>query len=56
MLRRHDFKWHRKNQCWYAPGSRNKEADTEFMATVAADLTAAKLRVTTALTEPTPTA
>ncbi|MFD8656557.1 LPD29 domain-containing protein [Streptomyces mirabilis] len=56
VLTRHDFKWHRKNQYWYAPGSRNKEADTEFMAAVAADLTAAKLRVTTALSEPTPTA
>ncbi|MFC8837871.1 LPD29 domain-containing protein [Streptomyces griseoincarnatus] len=56
VLKRHDFKWHRKNQYWYAPGTRHKEADTGFMAAVAADLRAADLTVTTAQPEPTPTA
>ncbi|MGP4049319.1 hypothetical protein [Streptomyces sp. 2A115] len=55
MLKRHGFKWHRKNQYWYAPGSRNKQADTAFMTTVAADLRAANLTVT-AHPEPAPTA
>ncbi|MFF3468984.1 hypothetical protein ACWCQN_45905 [Streptomyces sp. NPDC001984] len=56
MLKRHGFKWHRKNQYWYAPGSRGQQADTDRMATVAADLRAANLRVTTAQLEPTLTA
>ncbi|WP_406378323.1 LPD29 domain-containing protein [Streptomyces sp. NBC_01618] len=56
VLKRHGFKWHRKNRYWYAPGSRDQQADTEFMAAVAADLRAADLSVTTAVPEPTPTA
>ena len=56
VLKAHGFKWHRKNRYWYAPGSRDQQADTEFMATVADDLRAADLSVTTALPEPAPTA
>ncbi|WP_331765389.1 hypothetical protein OG747_53045 (plasmid) [Streptomyces sp. NBC_01384] len=56
VLKAHGFKWHRKNQYWYAPGSRDQQADNEFMAAVAADLRAADLSVTTAVPEPTPTA
>ncbi|MEH0424672.1 LPD29 domain-containing protein [Streptomyces sp. B21-083] len=56
VLKRHGFKWHRKNQYWYAPGSRDQQADTEFMAAVAADLRAENLTVTTAQPEPIPTA
>ncbi|WP_371666354.1 hypothetical protein OG985_48515 [Streptomyces sp. NBC_00289] len=56
VLKRHGFKWHRKNQYWYAPGSRDQQADTEFMDVVAADLCAENLTVTTAQPEPTPTA
>lgn len=56
VLKAHGFKWHRKNQYWYAPGSRDQQAATEFMAAVAADLSAADLSVTTAVSEPTPTA
>ncbi|WP_329468600.1 hypothetical protein [Streptomyces sp. NBC_01431] len=56
VLKRHGFKWHRKNQYWYAPGSRDQQADTGFMDAVAADLRAENLTVTTAQPEPTPTA
>ncbi|WP_329296186.1 LPD29 domain-containing protein [Streptomyces sp. NBC_01455] len=56
VLKRHGFKWHRKNQYWYAPGSRDQQADTGFMDAVAADLHAENLTVTTAQPEPTPTA
>ncbi|MFF7074829.1 LPD29 domain-containing protein [Streptomyces pseudovenezuelae] len=56
VLKRHGFKWHRKHQYWYAPGSRNKDADSESMTAVAADLAAADLKVTTVLPEPTPAA
>jgi conjugative element/phage-associated large polyvalent protein len=52
VLKRHGFKWHRKNQYWYAPGSRHQQADTAFMTAVAADLRTARLTVTTAFTEP----
>ncbi|WP_158694570.1 hypothetical protein [Streptomyces canus] len=56
MLKSHGFKWHRKNQYWYAPGTRHGEADTGFMAAVVADLRAADLTVTTAQPEATPSA
>ncbi|WP_415954354.1 LPD29 domain-containing protein [Streptomyces sp. KLOTTS4A1] len=56
VLKRHGFKWHRKNQYWYAPGSRDQRADTAFITAVAADLRAEYLTVTTAQPEPTPTA
>ncbi|MFQ6144678.1 LPD29 domain-containing protein [Streptomyces seoulensis] len=56
VLKRHGFKWHRKNQYWYAPGSRDQQADTGFMDAVAADLRAENLTVTTTQPEPTPTA
>ncbi|MET9735838.1 hypothetical protein ABZZ79_36005 [Streptomyces sp. NPDC006458] len=56
MLKEHGFKWHRKNRYWYAPGSRNEQADTAFMAIVAAELRAENLRVTTAQPQPAPTA
>ncbi|MFJ8313998.1 MULTISPECIES: LPD29 domain-containing protein [unclassified Streptomyces] len=55
VLKRHGFKWHRKNQYWYAPGSRDQQADTEFMTAVAAELRAAALSVATALPEPAST-
>lgn len=56
VLKSHGFKWHRKNQYWYAPGTRHGEADTGFMAAVVADLRAADLTVTTAQPEATPSA
>ncbi|KUN17537.1 hypothetical protein AQJ11_37315 [Streptomyces corchorusii] len=56
VLKEHGFRWHRKNQYWYAPGSRNKDAGSEFMAAVAADLAAADLKVTTVRPEPAPAA
>ncbi|MEY9987974.1 hypothetical protein ABIE67_000006 [Streptomyces sp. V4I8] len=56
VLKRHGFKWHRKNQYWYAPGSRDQQADTGFMDAVAADLRAADLTVTTAQPEAAPSA
>ncbi|MFK0113902.1 LPD29 domain-containing protein [Streptomyces sp. NPDC091217] len=56
VLKLHGFKWHRKNQYWYAPGSRDQEADTGFMDAVAADLRAEDLTVTTAQPEATPSA
>ncbi|RPF30257.1 LPD29 domain-containing protein [Streptomyces sp. TLI_185] len=55
VLKRHGFKWHRKNQYWYAPGSRHQQADAAFMDAVAADLRATDLTVTTALPELAPT-
>ncbi|GGN44704.1 LPD29 domain-containing protein [Streptomyces fuscichromogenes] len=56
VLKLHGFKWHRKNQYWYAPGSRDQAADTGFLAAVAADLRAEDLTVTTAQPEATPSA
>jgi hypothetical protein len=56
VLKSHGFKWHRKNQYWYAPGTRHEEADTKFMAAVAADLAACDLKVTAAQPQATRTA